>query len=305
MTETTADPVAALALSALHSDLSNAERATLVAQIIFRDYSDGALVFNQNDPGDGAYVVLEGRVKIAKRLPGGKTIPVADHDKGALFGELALAGRGGVRTAVAVTEGQTRLLFLPLDAFQASLRQPGAIAVKLLAKLDALITARLNATLAHIPLCDARPAAAGKCEIGTDFPVRDFLAKLPCCAELGENDRDWLLAESETMSVPKGFPLDDAAYLVIRGAVRASQGGQQWEVRGPGRFCGQPSPHGLHFTASEDTTLLRFSAQTFDSLIRGKEAFNLLLAQAFIADRAHALSAANAARARDAALSSL
>ena len=305
MTHAAADLIAALALSALHSDLSDAERAALAGQTVIRDYPSGGAVFNQNDPGDGAYVVLEGRVRIAKRLPGGKTIGVASHSKGALFGELALAGRGGLRTANAVAETQTRLLFLPLDAFQASLRRPGPASVKLLAKLDALITARLCATLAGIPLSGGTAANEGTTETGADFPVRDFLAKLPCCAELGEAGRDWLLAESEIMSAAKGASLENAAYLVVRGAVRAGRGDQQLEVRGPGRFCGELGLTGLRFTASEDSTLLRFSLERFNALIRGEDSRNFLLAQAFIADRVQSLSAANACRARDAALAGL
>jgi CRP/FNR family transcriptional regulator, cyclic AMP receptor protein len=305
VSETAADPVAALALSALHSDLSDAERAGLAGQLIVRDYPDGSIVFNQNDSGDGAYVVLEGRVRIAKRLPGGKTTPVADHGKGALFGELALAGRGGLRTANAVAEGNTRLLFLPLDAFQASLRQPGPVAVKLLAKLDALVGARLSATLGDIPRSGNRPTSTAAPQMGTDFPVRDFLAKLPCCAELGEAGRDWLLAEGEVISATKGTSLKEAAYLIIRGAVRANLGDQQLEVRGPGRFCGEPSPAGITFTASEECTALRFTLERFTALIRGEDAHNLLLAQAVIADKVQTLAAANAYRARDAALAGL
>jgi CRP/FNR family transcriptional regulator, cyclic AMP receptor protein len=300
-----ADPVAALALSALHSDLSNAERAALAGQILILDYPSGALIFDQNDIGDGAYVVLKGRVKTAKRLPGGKAVDVADHGVGALFGELALAGRGVLRTANATASEPSRLLFIPLDAFHASLRQPGDTAVKLLAKLDALITARLSATLGEIPLSGETRLRNGKPHLGSDFPVRDFLTKLPCCAELGEAGCDWLMAESETVTAATGTPVDDAVYLIVRGAVRASKGDQQMEVRGPGRFCGPDGATGLRFTTSEGTTLLRFATETFDSISRGGEANNRLLAQAYIADKVQALSAANAVRARDAALDGL
>lgn len=305
MTQSAVDPVAALALSALHADLSDAERAALAGQIIVRDYAGGSPVFDQNDPGDGAYVVVDGRVRIAKRLPGGKTITVADHTKGALFGELALAGRGGLRTANAVAMEQTQLLFLPLDAFQASLRQPGPVAVKLLAKLETLINARLSATLAGIPQSGARPSATATLQVGADFPVRDFLAKLPCCADLGKAGGDWLLAEGEVISASKGTSFDDAVYLLIRGAARATQGDQQLEIRGPGRFCAAPNLADLGFTASEDSTALRFELERFTALIRGDEAPNLSLAQAFIADKVQTLAAVNAYRARVAALAVL
>jgi CRP-like cAMP-binding protein len=303
--------VSALKLSALHADLNDAERAALAGQMVFRDYPDGTAIFAQNDPGDGAYVVLEGRVKIAKRLPGGKTIAVAAHASGALFGELVLAGRGGLRTAGAEAVGQTRLLFLPLDSFQASLRQPGSVAAKLLSRLATLIAARLVATLDDIPASPVRRGESPNPQAGADFSVRAFLHKLPLCAELGEEGQDWMFTESQVVTAVQGTALTDAVWLVVRGAVRALHGTHQLEVRGPGRFCGAADrlgghpPLNLTFTTSEDSVLLRFPLDRFDAMVSGEDALSLALTQAVIADTVMALLAANAWRARETALAGL
>lgn len=50
----------------------------------------GKTVFNENDPGDAAYVVYSGRVRIIKEDEKGKTITLGTLGRGELFGERAI-----------------------------------------------------------------------------------------------------------------------------------------------------------------------------------------------------------------------
>lgn len=73
------------------------------------DFADNAVIMEEGSKGNWVYVVLEGAVEIRKRVPSG-LVTIDTLKEGAIFGEMAMLDRsGGVRSASAIANGQTRL----------------------------------------------------------------------------------------------------------------------------------------------------------------------------------------------------
>jgi len=94
----------------------------------------GDVVFRKDDPGDGLYGVLEGRVVVTVESAEGKELILNMFGPGEFFGEIALLDGKG-RTATAVARESSRLLFLGRAAFLPFLRQRHEAAVRIIAFL--------------------------------------------------------------------------------------------------------------------------------------------------------------------------
>jgi PAS domain S-box-containing protein len=88
----------------------------------------GGSVFKEGDSGDGLYLVLEGRVQIA--VPGGKgeRRVLAHVEAGDFFGEMAVVDNEP-RSASAVAEVDSQLLFIPSSAVLGVLERSPRLAV--------------------------------------------------------------------------------------------------------------------------------------------------------------------------------
>ena len=84
--------------------LSNHELMALATFSKERTYPGGAVIFAEGDPGREMYVVLEGRVRISKFIPGGGEEALAILERGDFFGEMALID-GQPRSADARAHG--------------------------------------------------------------------------------------------------------------------------------------------------------------------------------------------------------
>jgi len=126
---------AALEASGVLAWLSPAARARLAAAGSPLALETGQLLCQAGDPGDAAYIVLDGEVEVLVRSEGGKPVRLSSHRAGALIGEMA-ALDGGARSADMAAATRCRLWRLPrqalLDAFAA---EPTA-AVALVAELS-------------------------------------------------------------------------------------------------------------------------------------------------------------------------
>jgi signal transduction histidine kinase len=76
-----------------------------------KSFADGEVVFRAGDPGDGIYLVTEGRVRIAAALGDCGERSLAHVLPGDFFGEMAVLDNEP-RSANAIAEGPTSLLFL-------------------------------------------------------------------------------------------------------------------------------------------------------------------------------------------------
>jgi CRP/FNR family transcriptional regulator len=111
----------------LFAGLSDASLAAVVDRTFERTYPRGAMVFRKDEICHGLYVVLVGQVKIYRSSPDGREQVLHIEGPGQPLAELPLFD-GGPYPASARTLAESRLLFLPLDAFQALYRQNPEIA---------------------------------------------------------------------------------------------------------------------------------------------------------------------------------
>lgn len=112
---------------AFFSALSDSALAAVAGRTAERFYPRGAMVFRKGEVCHGLYLVLEGRVKVYRSSPDGREQILHIEGPGNPLAELPLFD-GGPYPASARTLEDSRLLFLPLDAFQSLYRQNPEVA---------------------------------------------------------------------------------------------------------------------------------------------------------------------------------
>lgn len=104
-------PVAA---SALFSTMPSALRQQMLAATRLQQFADRASIFRDGDPGDGLYVIVEGRVVISAMVSATERRMFSRLEPGDFFGEMAVLDEQP-RSATATAEGLTTLAFLPRE----------------------------------------------------------------------------------------------------------------------------------------------------------------------------------------------
>lgn len=97
--------------------LENYERMNLADALVPRSYSAGDAIIRQGDAADGMYFVEDGMVRIVKVDHNGVEKELNRASKGGYFGELALLTKKP-RAATVYAEGNVKLAFLDVDAFE-------------------------------------------------------------------------------------------------------------------------------------------------------------------------------------------
>lgn len=77
----------------------------------------GHTLFREGDPGDRLYVVVEGKTRISRQLPGMGEEALAVLGPGAAFGEMALIDEAP-RSADAIIHERSKLLVISKEAMQ-------------------------------------------------------------------------------------------------------------------------------------------------------------------------------------------
>jgi CRP/FNR family transcriptional regulator, cyclic AMP receptor protein len=93
----------------LFADLTPQELLHLADASTTQDLRRGDVLFHEDDPADTVYIVVQGRIAIAKRSIDGRESVVALMEPGDLFGEMQLFERLG-RTAEARALEQSQVL---------------------------------------------------------------------------------------------------------------------------------------------------------------------------------------------------
>ncbi len=93
----------------LFDDLPRDAFVELVNRLSYRRYGKGEQILREGDPGRSFFVIVEGKVRIWKKLPDGEELQLATLEEGAFFGEMALLS-GAPRTANVSAEDDTELL---------------------------------------------------------------------------------------------------------------------------------------------------------------------------------------------------
>jgi len=117
--------------SLLFSSLNEAELAELSKFAIERSFRPDEFVFWEGDAPDYFYVVVEGRIKIAKYSSSGKEFIIAFFGPGEMFGEVAVFEvKPYPASAQAVAD--TRVLAIKKDAFLSFLATRPQVALEII-----------------------------------------------------------------------------------------------------------------------------------------------------------------------------
>ncbi len=124
-----------LAQTPLFSGLEDTQLAQLARIALNRRYRKGEIIFNEGDPADGFYVVVEGRVKIFKVSSDGKEQILHIFGSRHPFGEVPVFA-GQRFPAMAQAIAPSRILFLPRQAFVDLIAENPSLALNMLAVLS-------------------------------------------------------------------------------------------------------------------------------------------------------------------------
>src|SRR5438270_782073 len=133
---------AALSKSAWFSSLTPEELDGLAAACTFLRLAAGDVLFREGDPGDGLFVVVDGRIRVHMTTATGPVV-LNSYGPGTIFGEIAvLDGRG--RTAAAMASTATELLAIGRQEFFTFLEETPRYISRLLHLLAERIRANVH-----------------------------------------------------------------------------------------------------------------------------------------------------------------
>ena len=115
----------------LFSGLLAEQLAALEQTAEMRAYESGEVIFQEGDPGDGIYIVLEGLVQVSTRVSETERRVLTRVEPGDFFGEMAILD-DRPRSATASAESDTKVYFLHRDDLIKILDQSPKLAVSLL-----------------------------------------------------------------------------------------------------------------------------------------------------------------------------
>jgi CRP-like cAMP-binding protein len=94
-------------------------------------YAKDMVLFKEGDPGEALYLVVDGSVRVSKTAPGSADQAMAFMERGSCFGEMALVDEFP-RSATAVANQESRILFIEKQAFLNFLEQHPVVGRKIL-----------------------------------------------------------------------------------------------------------------------------------------------------------------------------
>jgi CRP/FNR family cyclic AMP-dependent transcriptional regulator len=143
----------------LFAELHRSELREIERLIHHREYKSGEIVFWEDDPGVGMYIVQKGEVGIFKDYAKAEQKELARLEPGDFFGEMALL-EGDCRSATAVALAGSHLLglFHP-DLFDLFERKP-QLGVKLLTILANMLARRLRKTNIDLQVLEKKSKSA-------------------------------------------------------------------------------------------------------------------------------------------------
>ncbi len=130
--------------------LSDAQLQIVQPFLVPRSFKEGDIVFNEGDPGDGMYFILNGYVSIlADSVDGDRTRRLATFAAGVFFGDMAVL-EGKPRSATVRAETNSELLFLSNDGFHQLTEQEPLVASQMLLGIARELSYRLRVTTAEV-----------------------------------------------------------------------------------------------------------------------------------------------------------
>ncbi|MBN2195139.1 MAG: cyclic nucleotide-binding domain-containing protein [Polyangiaceae bacterium] len=122
------------------------EAIDLIAQLATEEsHTLGTKIFQHGDAGDKLYLILDGRVRISREVPGMGEEALAVLGPGQVFGEMALLDESP-RSADARVHERCRLLAIPKDGFDDLLFLHKDLAYEVLWSIVRMLVGRLRDT---------------------------------------------------------------------------------------------------------------------------------------------------------------
>jgi CRP/FNR family transcriptional regulator, cyclic AMP receptor protein len=156
--------------AALDGDTAELLAAALTTRAVVR----GHVVFEEGDPGDRLFIVLDGKMKISRAAADGRENLLAVLGPGEMFGELSLFDPGE-RTATASAVTDSTLASLDHDDLRPLLLDQPGVAVQLLRALAQRLR-RTNEAMADL--------------VFSDVPGRVAKALLDLAERFGDDEGD-------------------------------------------------------------------------------------------------------------------
>ncbi|MBI3811578.1 MAG: Crp/Fnr family transcriptional regulator [Nitrospirae bacterium] len=119
----------------LFADLEAAEIDLLYRLVKTRAYSKGAIILQEDDPGEAMFMIVSGRAKVVHLSEDGREIILDMLGQGDFFGEMALLDQEPRSAHVTAVE-PTELLVLERSAFLNQVEREPKIAIKMLIELS-------------------------------------------------------------------------------------------------------------------------------------------------------------------------
>jgi CRP-like cAMP-binding protein len=124
-------------------DLDSREMDEVLAAGKVVPYGKGMVLFKEGDPGEALYIVLEGSVRISKSVPKIGEQVIAFVEQGSFFGEMSLLD-DFPRSATAVAQQDSRVLFIDRQGFLGLTRERPVIGAKILWSFCHTLSLRLR-----------------------------------------------------------------------------------------------------------------------------------------------------------------
>jgi CRP-like cAMP-binding protein len=130
----------------LFSNLDAVQLAHLASIVQERDVPKGTVLFEEGDAADFFYVIVEGRVRISKIVPGIGEEALAVLNKGSYFGEMELIDRDIPRAARAMAHEDCKLHLFSVEDFHVLIGTDKDLAIALLWGLCRTLGRRMRET---------------------------------------------------------------------------------------------------------------------------------------------------------------
>jgi CRP/FNR family transcriptional regulator, cyclic AMP receptor protein len=108
-------------------------------------FESGEFIFREGEAGNRLYLIVEGEVRISRKIPGSGEEALAVLKPGAIFGEMAVFDRSE-RSTDAISNGGTRCITIARADFELLLDFNRDIAYKVLWAVVRLLSTRLRST---------------------------------------------------------------------------------------------------------------------------------------------------------------
>jgi CRP/FNR family cyclic AMP-dependent transcriptional regulator len=139
------DRLAQLAKVELFSGLKPAALELIAKVATEETHGLGTKIFQHGDAGDKLYLILEGKVRISREVPGMGEEALAVLGPGQMFGEMALLDESP-RSADARVHERCRVLTIPKDGFDDLLFLHKDLAYEVLWGIIRMLVSRLRET---------------------------------------------------------------------------------------------------------------------------------------------------------------